>query len=50
MSPNPDEQQPIANGLSALDICIYGQVAKLDALKMHKQGLLQQLFPALEGR
>ena len=49
--PNPDEQQPIANGLSALDICIYyGQVAKLDALQMHKQGLLQQLFPALEGR
>ena len=49
-APNPDEQQHIANGLSALDICIHQQVAKLDAIQMHKQGLLQQLFPSLEGQ
>ena len=49
-APDPDEQQHIANCLSALDICICGQVAKLDALQLHKQGLLQQLFPSLEGR
>lgn len=49
-APNPDEQQHIANGLSALDICINGQLAKLDTLQMHKRGLLQQLIPSLEGR
>ena len=47
-APDPDEQHHIANALSALDICIYGQAAKLAALQKQKQGLQQQLFPSLE--
>lgn len=43
------EQQRIADCLSALDARIAAQTGKLDALKQHKQGLLQQLFPRLEG-
>ncbi|WP_163995865.1 restriction endonuclease subunit S [Pyxidicoccus caerfyrddinensis] len=43
------EQQRIADCLSALDARIAAQTGKLDALKQHKQGLLQQLFPSLEG-
>lgn len=42
------EQQRIAGCLSALDVRIDAQTGKLDALKQHKQGLLQQLFPSLE--
>ena len=40
------EQQKIADCLSSLDDLIAAQNRKLDALKAHKQGLLQQLFPA----
>jgi len=43
------EQQRVADCLSALDARIAAQTRKLDALKQHKQGLLQQLFPSLEG-
>ena len=50
--PLPDlvEQKTIANCLSALDTLIDAQVAKLDTLRTHKQGLLQQLFPSLDGQ
>jgi len=42
---DPEEQQKIANCLSSLDELIELQAKRLDALKAHKKGLLQQLFP-----
>ncbi|RJS14316.1 restriction endonuclease subunit S [Corallococcus sp. H22C18031201] len=48
-SPSLSEQQRIAECLSGLDAGIAGQTNKLEALKQHKQGLLQQLFPSMEG-
>ncbi|PYC12523.1 restriction endonuclease subunit S [Pseudomonas jessenii] len=44
--PRPDEQQRIANCLSYLDDLISAQVQKHEALKVHKKGLMQQLFPS----
>ena len=44
----PLEQKRIAECLSALDTQIAAQAAKIDALKAHKRGLMQQLFPAPE--
>ena len=44
-----EEQQKIANCLSSLDEVINVEIEKLDLLKDHKKGLLQQLFPA-EGQ
>jgi type I restriction enzyme S subunit len=43
--PKPPEQQKIAECLSSLDEVIAAQARKLDALKTHKKGLMQQLFP-----
>ena len=43
--PNPNEQQKIAECLSSLDELIAAQARKVDALKTHKKGLMQQLFP-----
>ncbi len=43
---NPKEQQKIADCLSSLDEVITAETEKLDYLKDHKKGLLQQLFPA----
>jgi len=45
LTPKPDEQQKIADCLSSLDTLIAAQADKLDALKTHKKGLMQQLFP-----
>ncbi len=39
------EQQKIADCLSSLDELIAAQARKVDALKTHKKGLVQQLFP-----
>lgn len=39
------EQQKIAECLSSLDDAIAAQARKVDALKKHKKGLMQQLFP-----
>ena len=39
------EQQKIADCLSSLDELIAAQAHKVDALKTHKKGLMQQLFP-----
>ena len=39
------EQQKIAECLTSLDELIAAQARKLDALKTHKKGLMQQLFP-----
>jgi type I restriction enzyme, S subunit len=43
---NPDEQQKIASCLSSLDELISAHSDKLDALKDHKKGVMQELFPA----
>ena len=40
------EQQKIADCLSSLDELIAAQARKVDALKTHKKGLMQQLFPS----
>ena len=47
--PKPDEQQRIADCLSSLDTRITAETQQLAALKTHKQGLMQQLFPAPEA-
>lgn len=44
--PEPDEQKRIATCLSSLDDLIVAQSDKLEALKAHKRGLMQQLFPS----
>ena len=43
---SPDEQQKIADCLASLDELITLEAQKLDTLKTHKKGLMQQLFPA----
>lgn len=43
--PNPKEQKKIASCLSSLDDLISNQSQKLDLLKDHKKGLMQNLFP-----
>jgi type I restriction enzyme, S subunit len=43
------EQQRIADCLSALDARIVAEADRLAALKTHKKGLMQQLFPSPEG-
>jgi len=43
--PSPAEQQKIAECLNTVDEVIVAQARKLDALKTHKKGLMQQLFP-----
>ena len=45
---NPLEQQKIANCLSSLDDLITTQTQKMEALKAHKKGLMQQLFPSAD--
>ena len=40
-----EEQQKIAACLSSLDDLIAAETQKLDTLKTHKKGLMQQLFP-----
>ena len=47
--PKLPEQQKIADCLSSLDDLIAAENEKLEALKMHKKGLMQKLFPA-EGK
>jgi type I restriction enzyme, S subunit len=43
--PKPKEQQKIADCLSSIDALISAQSQKVEALKTHKNGLMQQLFP-----
>ncbi|MFZ4595804.1 MAG: restriction endonuclease subunit S [Verrucomicrobiaceae bacterium] len=47
--PRLEEQLKIALCLSSLDNLITAETQKLDALKTHKKGLMQQLFPSPEG-
>lgn len=44
---NYDEQQRIANCLSSLDELIEATSQKVEILKEHKKGLMQQLFPKI---
>ncbi len=43
--PSTSEQQKIADCLSSVDDLITAQAQKIEALKTHKKGLMQQLFP-----
>ena len=43
-----EEQQRLASCLNSLDALITAEIQKLEALKNHKKGLMQQLFPSLE--
>ena len=44
-TPSPREQQKIADCLGSLDDLIAAEGRKLETLRQHKQGLMQQLFP-----
>jgi type I restriction enzyme, S subunit len=43
------EQQKIADCLTSIDDLITAQSRKLESLKTHKKGLMQQLFPSPDG-
>lgn len=47
--PSVKEQNKIANCLFGLDSLITAQTQKLEALRTHKKGLMQQLFPSTEA-
>lgn len=49
LPPTLAEQQKIAECLSSLDEEIAAEAQKADALKDHKKGLMQQLFPAISN-
>lgn len=44
--PEYNEQQKIADCITSLDNLITAQSQKIEALKLHKKGLMQALFPA----
>jgi type I restriction enzyme S subunit len=46
--PSDQEQQLIADCLTSLDTLITAATQKLEALKTHKKGLMQNLFPSAE--
>jgi type I restriction enzyme S subunit len=46
--PGGPEQRHIASSLSNFDALITNEAQKLEALKTHKKGLMQQLFPSPE--
>jgi type I restriction enzyme, S subunit len=48
LAPAVPEQQRIATCLSSLDALITAETQKHEALKTHKKGLMQQLFPSPE--
>lgn len=45
---NPKEQQKIASCFSFLDELIMAQSDKINQLKLHKKGLMQDLFPKIQ--
>lgn len=47
--PTPEEQQRIADCLLSLDEQIETQNLKIETLKLHKKGLMQNLFPNFSG-
>ncbi len=46
--PSLFEQERIAECLASIDDLIEAETERLDALKDHKQGMMQQLFPAVD--
>jgi type I restriction enzyme S subunit len=46
--PHKPEQQKIADCLSSLDELITAHAKKIDTLKAHKKGLMQELFPSTD--
>jgi len=46
--PNPKEQQKIADTLTSVDELIAAQSKKITALKEHKKGLMQGMFPKIK--
>jgi type I restriction enzyme S subunit len=46
--PSHQEQQKIADCLISIDEAIAAQSQAIDLLKLHKKGLMQQLFPSVE--
>jgi type I restriction enzyme S subunit len=48
--PKPNEQQKIADCLSSLDKQIATKSQQIEALKVHKKGLMQQLFPTIDNQ
>ena len=46
--PHISEQQKIADCLTSIDEAIAAQSQAIDLLKLHKKGLMQQLFPSVE--
>ncbi|WP_429145158.1 restriction endonuclease subunit S [Aeromonas veronii] len=46
--PDVDEGQKLAGFLFSIDSYLVGESNALDALRTHKNGLIQQLFPSLE--
>lgn len=46
--PSLPEQQKIAECLSSLDDLILAKSNRIDALKLHKKGLMQKLFPSAD--
>jgi type I restriction enzyme S subunit len=47
--PAASEQSKISTCLSSIEDLINAESDKLDTLKAHKKGLMQQLFPSIEG-
>ena len=47
--PSIQEQQKIADCLASLDDLIRARAARIEALKSYKRGLMQQLFPSIDG-
>ena len=47
--PEYSEQQKIADCLASLDDLIRARAARIEALKSYKRGLMQQLFPSIDG-
>lgn len=45
---NAEEQRGIADLLTSIDEIIASQIQRLDTLKTHQKGLMQQLFPSAE--
>jgi type I restriction enzyme S subunit len=45
--PDAAEQREVTSCLSSLDALVSSEAQKLEALKIHKKGLMQQLFPSL---
>ncbi len=48
--PKPSEQKRIVEFFDSLGDLITAQAANIEALKTHKMGLIQQLFPSPEGQ